>query len=143
MNLAWNPDVTVRTRGIMEKCTFCVQRIRDGKDKAKDEGRKLLDLEVKVACQQTCPTDAIVFGDINDQGAVVTKNRGDLRAFRVLEVLNTVPVISYLSKVRNKEGGGAHHATDAHGDTGKHDAAHESGKAASPSHGIPSNGGGH
>jgi molybdopterin-containing oxidoreductase family iron-sulfur binding subunit len=127
MNLAWNPDVTVRTRGIMEKCTFCVQRLRDGKDKAKDEGRKLRDLEVKVACQQTCPTDAIVFGDINDQGAVVTKTRGDLRAFRVLEVLNTVPVISYLSKVRNKEGGGAHHATDAHGDTGKHDDAHSSG----------------
>jgi molybdopterin-containing oxidoreductase family iron-sulfur binding subunit len=134
MNLAWNPDVTVRTRGIMEKCTFCVQRIREGKDRAKDEGRKVRDLEVKVACQQTCPTDAIVFGDINDQGAVVTKNRGDLRAFRVLEALNTVPAISYLSKVRNKEGGRAHHSTSPHGDTGKHDDAKES------AHG---NGGGH
>ena len=113
MNLAWNPDVTVRSRGIMEKCTFCVQRIRDSKDKAKDEGRKLRDLELKTACQQTCPTDAITFGDINDQDTVVSKNRNDARAFRVLEVLNTVPAISYLSKVRNKEGGLVHHGEEA------------------------------
>ncbi|MBS1961593.1 MAG: Fe-S-cluster-containing hydrogenase [Bdellovibrionales bacterium] len=104
MNLAWNPDVTVRTRGIMEKCTFCVQRIRDAKDKAKDEGRKLRDLELKTACQQTCPTDAIIFGDINDKKTEVSKLREDDRAFRVLEVLNTVPSISYLTKVRNKVG---------------------------------------
>jgi Fe-S-cluster-containing dehydrogenase component/anaerobic selenocysteine-containing dehydrogenase len=110
MNLAWNPDVTVRTRGIMEKCTFCVQRIRDVKDKAKDEGRKLKDLELKTACQQTCPTDAIVFGDINDKTTQVNLLRTD-RSFRVLETLNTVPSISYLSKVRNKEGqaGGEKH----------------------------------
>ena len=104
MNLAWNPDVTVRTRGIMEKCTFCVQRIRDAKDKAKDEGRKLRDLELKAACQQTCPTEAIVFGNINDPKAEVSLLRKDNRAFRVLEGLNTVPSISYLSKVRNKPG---------------------------------------
>jgi Fe-S-cluster-containing dehydrogenase component/anaerobic selenocysteine-containing dehydrogenase len=104
MNLAWNPDVTVRTRGIMEKCTFCVQRIRDSKDKAKDEGRKLRDLELRTACQQTCPTEAIIFGDINDPKTEVSVLRNDNRAFRVLEVLNTVPSISYLSKVRNKPG---------------------------------------
>jgi Fe-S-cluster-containing dehydrogenase component/anaerobic selenocysteine-containing dehydrogenase len=115
MNLAWNPDVTVRTRGIMEKCTFCVQRIRDVKDKAKDEGRKVRDLELKTACQQTCPTDAIAFGDINDKKTEVSLLRNDNRAFRVLEILNTVPSISYLSKVRNKvgeaheKGAGEHH----------------------------------
>jgi molybdopterin-containing oxidoreductase family iron-sulfur binding subunit len=113
MNLAWNPDVTVRTRGIMEKCTFCVQRIRDSKDKAKDEGRKVRDLDLKTACQQTCPTEAIVFGDINNPKTEVSILRNDNRAFRVLETLNTVPSISYLSKVRNKAGegkeGGEHH----------------------------------
>jgi molybdopterin-containing oxidoreductase family iron-sulfur binding subunit len=93
----------------MEKCTFCVQRIRDSKDKAKDEGRKVRDLELKTACQQTCPTEAITFGDINDAKTEVSKLRNDNRAFRVLEVLNTVPSISYLSKVRNKVGEASHH----------------------------------
>ncbi len=109
MNLAWNPDVTVRTRGIMEKCTFCTQRVRDAKDKAKDEGRKVTDSDIKTACQQTCPTDAISFGNMNNPEAEVSKLKLDARSFRVLEVLNTVPSVSYLSKVRNKEGGGAHH----------------------------------
>ena len=102
MNLAWNPDVTVRTRGIMEKCSFCVQRIRDGKQKAKEEGRAVRDGEILAACQQTCPSDAIVFGNTNDAESQVSKLRGTDRAFRVLEVLNTVPQISYLTKVRNK-----------------------------------------
>ena len=66
MNMVWNPDVTVRTRGIMEKCTFCTQRIRDAKDKAKDAGEKVKDGDFKTACQQTCPTEAIIFGDMND-----------------------------------------------------------------------------
>lgn len=118
MNLAWNPDVTVRSRGIMEKCTFCVQRIRDAKDTAKDEGRKVLEMELKTACQQTCPTNAIAFGDINNPENNVTKLRNDGRAFRVLEVLNTVPAISYLSKVRNKVGSedGHHEAATGGGD---------------------------
>ncbi len=113
MNLAWNPDVTVRSRGIMEKCTFCTQRIRDAKDKAKDEARKVLDADLKTACQQTCPTDAISFGNINNPEAEVSKLKLDPRAFRVLEVLNTQPAVSYLSKVRNKEGEQKHHGAGA------------------------------
>lgn len=115
MNLAWNPDVTVRTRGIMEKCTFCVQRIRDAKDRAKDEGRLVRDGELKTACQQTCPTDAISFGNTNDQKSVVVERNKDERAFRVLEVLNTVPAVSYLTKVRNKAGANHGHGSDAAG----------------------------
>jgi molybdopterin-containing oxidoreductase family iron-sulfur binding subunit len=105
MNLAWNPDVTVRSRGIMEKCTFCTQRITEGKDLAKDKNEKVLDGAIKTACQQTCPTDAIVFGDINDPNSRVSKLRNGPRGFRALEVLNTVPSVTYLTKVRNKEGG--------------------------------------
>ncbi len=128
MNLAWNPDVTVRTRGIMEKCTFCVQRIRDAKDKAKDEGRTVRDGELKTACQQTCPTEAIVFGNINDKEAEVSKLKVEARAFRALEVLNTVPVVSYLTKVRNKEiganHGGAHHGGGEHKEAAKEGGHH-------------------
>jgi len=115
MNLAWNPDVTVRTRGIMEKCTFCTQRIRDVKDKAKDEGRKVKDGELKTACQQTCPTDAITFGNMNVSEHKVTPWKNDDRAFQVIEILKTVPAISYLSKVRNKEGGAKHEGGEHHG----------------------------
>jgi molybdopterin-containing oxidoreductase family iron-sulfur binding subunit len=113
LNLAWNPDVTVRTRGIMEKCTFCVQRIRDGKDAAKDAGVKLADGAIRTACQQACPTDAIVFGDMNDPASKVARAQGDPRAFRVLEILNTKASVSYLTKVRNKEKG-AHGHGEAH-----------------------------
>jgi Fe-S-cluster-containing dehydrogenase component/anaerobic selenocysteine-containing dehydrogenase len=102
MNLVWNPDVTVRTRGIMEKCTFCVQRIVDAKDKAKDRSEKVADKDLQTACQQTCPTDAIVFGDINNPGSAVSKLKSDARTFRVLETLNTKPQVSYMTKVRNK-----------------------------------------
>jgi molybdopterin-containing oxidoreductase family iron-sulfur binding subunit len=102
-NLAWNPDVTVRSRGIMEKCTFCVQRIRDAKDRAKDMGSKVVDGELKTACQQTCPTEAIVFGDINNPAAKVSVRANEERTFRALEVLNTRPAVSYMTKVRNVE----------------------------------------
>jgi molybdopterin-containing oxidoreductase family iron-sulfur binding subunit len=114
MNLAWNPDVTVRTRGIMEKCSFCIQRISAGKDKAKDAGEKVKDGQIKTACQQTCPTDAIVFGNMNDPESRVSKLREDARAFRVLETLNAKPSISYLTKVRNKEEGAGHHGAGEH-----------------------------
>lgn len=110
-NMVWNPEVTVRTRGVMEKCTFCVQRLHEGKWKAKEKGQKVQDGAIRTACQQTCPTDAIVFGDINDAESRVSKMKKLPRDFRVLEDLNTKPVVSYLTKVRNKESsehGGAH-----------------------------------
>jgi anaerobic selenocysteine-containing dehydrogenase/Fe-S-cluster-containing dehydrogenase component len=120
MNMAWNPEVTVRSRGIMEKCTFCVQRIRDGKDKAKDAGERVTDGMIKTACQQTCPADAIIFGDLNDPNSRVSKFRDDPRAFRVLETLNTKPVISYMTKVRNVERAEAAEHGGGHGSEGKH-----------------------
>ena len=104
MNLAWNPDVTVRSRGIMEKCTFCIQRIQGARDKAKDRGDKIQDGDIKTACQQTCPTDAIIFGNSNDENSRVHQMRKDPRNFRVLEILNDLPQVSYMTKVRNKEG---------------------------------------
>jgi molybdopterin-containing oxidoreductase family iron-sulfur binding subunit len=106
MNLAWNPDVTVRTRGIMEKCSFCLQRVREAKDTAKDRGERVADGVIKPACVQTCPTEALVFGDMNDPETRVSKLQRDQRAFRVLENLNNKPSISYLTKVRNVEAGG-------------------------------------
>lgn len=109
MNLVWNPDVTVRTRGIMEKCTFCVQRIAGAKDDAKRTGVALKDGDIKTACQQTCPSDAIVFGDINDPNSRVSKLRADDRAFRSLEDINNKPSISYLTKVRNRVSEGDTH----------------------------------
>jgi len=101
MNLAWNPDVTVRTRGIMEKCSFCTQRITVAKDKAKDLGGRVKDGDLKTACQQTCPTNAIVFGDMNDPHSRVSKMKESPQAFRVLEALNNKPSVSYMTKVRN------------------------------------------
>ena len=101
MNLLWNPDVTVRTRGIMEKCTFCIQRIHESKDLAKDRGEKVQESQLKTACQQTCPTQAIVFGNLNEAKSTVSQWKEHPRAFKVLEVLNTEPSISYLAKVRN------------------------------------------
>jgi MoCo/4Fe-4S cofactor protein with predicted Tat translocation signal len=115
MNMVWNPDVTVRSRGIMEKCTFCVQRINTAKGKAKDLARPIPDGELKTACQQTCPTDAIIFGNINDPKSKVSIYRENPRAFRVLEILNTKPMISYMTKVRNiEEQAEDHHANGHH-----------------------------
>lgn len=93
-----NPDVTVREKGVMEKCTFCIQRIRQAKDTAKDEGRRLRDGDVTPACVQSCPTGAMVFGDRNDPDSRVSKRIADDRAYRVLEELNTKPSVVYLRK---------------------------------------------
>lgn len=103
LNLVFNPDVTVRTRGVMEKCTFCIERIREGKDNAKDLGVSVADGEIKTACQQSCPSDAIVFGNINDKNSRVAKIAEDPRGYHVLEDLNTRPSITYLTKIRNKD----------------------------------------
>jgi molybdopterin-containing oxidoreductase family iron-sulfur binding subunit len=99
--LALNPDVTTRFRGVMEKCSFCAQRIQAGKLKAKIEHRPLKDGDVVTACQQGCPANAIVFGDVNDPNSEVAKLiKGD-RTYFVLEEINVQPGIGYMTKVRN------------------------------------------
>ena len=117
-----NPDLTVRDKGVMEKCTFCVQRIRTAKDQAKMENRKVKDGEFTTACAQACPTNAIHFGDLMDPDSQVTKlwavhqvsrvdeqgrprhqqdkKNPELRGYRVLEELNTDPSVMYLERVR-------------------------------------------
>lgn len=91
-----NPDVTVRSAGVMEKCTFCVQRIRRAEEQALVEGRPIQDVEVLPACVQTCPPGALIFGDLNDPNSAVAKLAADQRGFRLLDNLNTQPAIIYL-----------------------------------------------
>lgn len=100
--LARNPDVTVRARGVMEKCSFCVQRIRESGARARAEGRRVEDGEVQTACQQACPTRAIVFGDGNDPRAEVARRTRDPRAYEALDELGTHPRVRYLERVRNR-----------------------------------------
>jgi molybdopterin-containing oxidoreductase family iron-sulfur binding subunit len=99
LHLQLNPDVTVRSQGVMEKCTFCVQRIHEGKDRAKDEKRPVRDGEVVPACAQTCPGQAIVFGDLNDPSSRVSQLAGSPRAYRIFDGLNTRPAVTYLKKI--------------------------------------------
>ncbi|MBI5116161.1 4Fe-4S dicluster domain-containing protein [Candidatus Poribacteria bacterium] len=100
----FNPDVFVRTRGIMEKCTFCIQRIREHKEIAKDEKRRLRDGEVVPACAQSCPTGAIRFGDLKDPASQVSKQMDDPRGYAILAELNTQPSILYLKRVYHADG---------------------------------------
>lgn len=101
LNLVLNPDVTVRTRGIMEKCSMCVQRIHEGKLQAKKAGIPLPDHAIKTACEQSCPTQAIVFGDMNDKNSEAAKLAASGRNYVLLGELNVKPSIQYLAKVRN------------------------------------------
>ncbi len=140
--LVLNPDVTVRGRGVMEKCTYCVQRIEAGKiDARKEGGRPIRDGEIKTACQMACPSGAIEFGNIHDESAVVTKKQNDPRAYGVLSQLNVKPRTLYLAKIRNtparlmtsiqladlqKYSERKHHgAGHGHGDTHDESPAHE------------------
>jgi molybdopterin-containing oxidoreductase family iron-sulfur binding subunit len=101
LKLAMNPDVTVRSRGVMEKCTYCTQRINRARIDAKLAGRPLRDGDVKTACQQACPASAIEFGDLRDKSSRVVQAKADARNYALLEELNTKPRTTYLSKVRN------------------------------------------
>lgn len=101
-DLAFNPDITVRMRGVMEKCTFCVQRLHEAKWHARDQGRaRINDGEAITACQEACPAGAIIFGDTNDPNSMVSQARQHERGFKVLSDLNVRPQVTYLAKVRN------------------------------------------
>ena len=104
-NLVFNPNVVIRSRGVMEKCTFCVQRIEETRIESKRLGQPLADGAIKTACQQTCPADAITFGDLNDPKSRVATLAAGRRAYRVLDELNTQPAVRYLKLVRHDRPG--------------------------------------
>ncbi len=99
LNLQLNPDVTVRSKGVMEKCSFCVQRIKTAHDSAKNEKRRIYDGEIQPACVQTCPTDALTFGNLADKNSRVRRMTDDPRAYQVMGYLNTKTAVIYLKKV--------------------------------------------
>jgi molybdopterin-containing oxidoreductase family iron-sulfur binding subunit len=101
LKLLRNPDVTVRSRGVMEKCTYCVQRINHARIEAEKQERQIRDGEILTACQQVCPTQAIVFGDINDPESKVSQAKAEPLAYDLLAELGTRPRTSYLAKLRN------------------------------------------
>jgi molybdopterin-containing oxidoreductase family iron-sulfur binding subunit len=120
--LMLNPDVTVRGQGVMEKCTFCVQRIDLARQGAKDAGRPIADGEVTPACAQTCPSQAIVFGNLRDEKSRALGQSRDnpLRSYHALQVLNTRPSVTYLARVTRDPGSrieeGSQHSAAATGD---------------------------
>ena len=107
LNWQLNPDVTIRSKGVMEKCTMCIQRILEGKGNAKDEGRPVRDGEIQTACAQTCPAQAITFGDLRDVDSAVHQKSFGERKYWVFEELNTKPGVTYLKKVTRDTGSGA------------------------------------
>ncbi len=134
--LVLNPDVTVRARGVMEKCSYCNQRIEAARVEARVQGRKIQDGDILPACAQTCPTNAITFGDLNDSSSRVSKMREDSRAYDLLGYLNLKPRTFYLARIRNHNpaitpievhggGHGGDHGDDSHKteehNTGDHD----------------------
>lgn len=101
VQMAQNPNVTVRSRGVMEKCSFCIQRVRDAQKHARMEKRALYTDEVQTACQQSCAAEAITFGDLNDPNSAVSRERANSRNYTMLAELNIKPRVSYLARVRN------------------------------------------
>ena len=97
-----NPEVSVRSRGVMEKCTYCTQRIASARIEAQKDNRKVRDGEIVTACQSVCPADAIVFGDLNDKTSQVFKMKEDHRNYRLLNELNTQPRTTYLASLKNQ-----------------------------------------
>jgi molybdopterin-containing oxidoreductase family iron-sulfur binding subunit len=102
-NAALNPDITVRSRGVMEKCSLCVQRIQEAKIEAKRRGKPVADGAIQLACQQSCPAKAIVFGDLNNPESEISKLVAGPRTYQVLSELNVRPAVHYLRLVRNRE----------------------------------------
>jgi len=100
-NLAFNPEVTVRPRGVMEKCTYCIQRIQDVRQRAKVEGRPVRDGEIAPACAAACPAGAIVFGDLNDPQSRVSRMSKSDRGYHMLEELGIRPTLTYLADISN------------------------------------------
>jgi len=101
LKLLHNPDVTVRSRGVMEKCTYCIQRITRARIESEKEQRKIRDQEIQTACQQACPAEAIIFGDLNDKNSRVARLKAEPRNYGLLAELNTRPRTTYLAAVRN------------------------------------------
>jgi molybdopterin-containing oxidoreductase family iron-sulfur binding subunit len=112
-----NPDVTVRSRGVIEKCSFCVQRLQEAKLTAKKDSRPMVDSDIKTACQQACPANAIVFGNVNDKESAIRKVRTTEdanRTYYVLEQLHVLPNVSYMAKVRNTDRVVGNHEEEGH-----------------------------
>ena len=97
-----NPEVSIRSRGVMEKCTYCTQRISAARIEAEKDGRKIRDGEVVTACQAACPTEAITFGDISDPNSKIAKAKKDHRNYILLNELNTQPRTTYLAGLKNQ-----------------------------------------
>ncbi|MBK6767337.1 MAG: 4Fe-4S dicluster domain-containing protein [bacterium] len=115
LQLALNPEVTVREKGVMEKCTFCQQRIREGKEHAKEFNRPIEDKDFMTACQQTCPTGAISFGNTNNPDSQVSHMNKDPRAYTVIAEINTKPAVTYFTKLRNRPRRETDRHLDGHG----------------------------
>ena len=115
--MKYNPQVSIRSRGVMEKCTYCVQRIQAEKVASKNAGQSVRDGAIQTACQQVCSTQAIVFGDLADRDSEVRKNHGADRAYAMLGELNIRPRTVYLARIRNPN-------PELETTTTKHDSAH-------------------